>query len=61
MLQEIVIPSFLNEQCDFPVYFQQDGAPAHYTVKVREWLDTQFPDIGLVVVVQWSSHPVTLT
>ena len=26
------------------LYFQQDGAPAHYAVSVRKWLDEHFPD-----------------
>jgi hypothetical protein len=26
------------------LYFQHDGAGAHYVVAVREWLDEKFPD-----------------
>src|SRR6202042_2167310 len=26
------------------IYFQQDGAPPHYVLPVRQWLDDEFPD-----------------
>ena len=30
MLQEEILASLLNEEGDYPVYFQQDGAPPHF-------------------------------
>ena len=44
MLQEEILPSLLNEEGDYPVYFQQDGAPPHYGIQVRRFLNQQFPD-----------------
>ena len=44
MLQEEILPSLLNEEGDYPVYFQQDGAPPHYGLQVRWYLDHQFPE-----------------
>ena len=43
MLQETIMPSLLNEDGDFPVNFQHDGAPPHYGISVGQWLDQQFP------------------
>ena len=42
MLQEEILPSLLNEKGDHPVYFQQDGAPPHFGLQVRQYLDHQF-------------------
>ena len=42
MLQEQILPSMLNEEGDYPVYFQHDGAPPHYGLQVRRYLDYQF-------------------
>ena len=36
MLQEDIFPSILDEDGNFPVYFQQDGAPPHFCIDVRE-------------------------
>ncbi len=37
------------------IYFQQDGAPAHYTVAVRNYLDTLFQAgvVGRRGSVEW--------
>ena len=55
MLQEEILPSLLNEEGDYPVYFQQDGAPPHYGIQVHRFLDQQFPDawIGRRGPVEW--------
>ncbi|CAM1324679.1 Uncharacterised protein r2_g3343 [Pycnogonum litorale] len=55
MLQEEILPSLLNEEGDYPVYFQQDGAPPHYGLQVRRYLDHQFPEawIGRRGPVEW--------
>ena len=54
MLQEQILPSMLNEG-DYPVYFQHDGAPPHYGLQVRRYLDYQFPEawIGRRGPVEW--------
>ena len=45
------------------LYFQQDGAPAHYAVSVRKWLDEQFPDrwIDRRGFVEWPARSPDLT
>ena len=34
----------VSKHDDCALYFQQDGAPTHYAVSVRKWLDEHFPD-----------------
>jgi hypothetical protein len=41
MLQSMIMASLLNEDGEFPAYFQQDGAPPQY-ICVWQWLDQQF-------------------
>ena len=45
------------------LYFQQDGAPAHYAVSVQKWLDEHFPDrwIGHHGFVEWPARSPDLT
>ena len=38
MLKEQFHPLVQDQQ----IHFQQDGAPAHYATRVREWLDNNF-------------------
>jgi transposase len=40
MLQEFLWPQVKQRR----LIFQQDGAPAHYSLQVRKWLDQKFPD-----------------
>jgi hypothetical protein len=49
------MPSLLNEDGEFPAYFQQDGAPSHYGIFVRRWLDQQFPGswVGRRCPIEW--------
>jgi hypothetical protein len=35
MLQDTIMPSLLNEDREFPAYFQQDGAPPHCDICVQ--------------------------
>ena len=51
MLQEEIFPSLLNEEDDYPVYFQQNEAPPHYGIQVRRFLDQQFSDAWIIGVV----------
>lgn len=43
--------------------FQQDGAPSHYNVHVRQFLDEGFPGrwISRRDLVQWSARSLGLT
>ena len=43
LLRDRVVPD-LRATLDFPTWFQQDGAPPHYSNVVRQYLDTVFPD-----------------
>ena len=58
MLQDNIMPSLLNEAGEFPRYFQQDGAPPHYGICVRRWLDQQFPHswIGCRGPMEWPAR-----
>ena len=45
------------------LWFQQDGAPAHFVLDVREYLNNVFPNrwIGRGGPVQWPPHSSDLT
>lgn len=45
------------------LWFQQDGAPAHYDINVRNWLDANFPErwIGRGGTVAWPPRSPDLT
>lgn len=45
------------------VYFQQDGAPAHFAVLVRQYLDLVFPNrwIGRLGPMEWPARSPDLT
>ena len=59
MLEEYVWPQVKHKG----MYFQQDGAPAHYSLKVREWLDKKFPNrwIGRRGPIEWPARSPDLT
>jgi hypothetical protein len=63
MLEEEAFASVLKEDGEFPTWFQQDGAPAHYSIQVREFLDQQFPGhwIGCRGPVEWLARSPDLT
>ena len=44
MLQEKMWPVVSQRQDIDQIYFQQDGAPPHYSTEVRNWLDDHFPN-----------------
>ena len=50
----------LNEE---KLHFQQDGAPPHYAVPVREWLNERFPRrwIGRRGIQEWPARSPDLT
>ena len=45
------------------LYFQQDGASAHYSCQVRSWLDRKFPDrwIGRRGPIEWPARSPDLS
>ena len=45
------------------LHFQQDGAPPHYALAVREWLNEQFPGtwIGRRGAIEWPARSPDLT
>ena len=55
MLQEENFPSLLYKGGNFPIYFQQDGAPSPFGIHVRQWFVQQFSGswIGRRVPVKW--------
>ena len=58
MLKTKVFP-IVNEFPHFcDLHFQQDGAPAHYTKDVRQWLDETFPGhwIGCQGPIEWPAR-----
>lgn len=64
LLQENVIPSlnalYPNRE---EIWFQQDGAPAHFSVEVRQFLDEEFPNrwIGRRGEIEWPARSPDLT
>lgn len=62
LLQEKVFPEVLVK-CPADIIFQQDGAPSHYAVAVREVIDDQFPDswIGRRGPMEWPARSCDLT
>lgn len=59
MLEHYVWPRVKQRR----MYFQQDGAPAHYSRAVREWLDQKFPGrwIGRRGPIEWPPRSPDLT
>jgi hypothetical protein len=58
---------FYPISCDLPnnesIFFMHDGAPAHYSIDVRDWLDENFPArwIGRRGALDWSARSPDLT
>ena len=63
MLNEKLRPIVSKREDCTNLYFQQDGAPAHYAVSVRKWLDEHFPGrwIGSRGAVEWPARSPDLT
>lgn len=64
MLQNWLIPG-LKMHCDNfnEIYYMQDGAPAHYTISVRTYLDETFDErvIGRRGSIEWPARSLDLT
>ncbi len=67
MLQDYLLPGLCTMHSERmnagTIYFQQDGAPAHYTRAVREYLDEQFQGrvIGRRGSIEWPPRSPDLT
>lgn len=61
MLQQRLVPT-LNV-LGYPHYFQQDGAPCHFAIVVRSYLDDLFPRrwIGRGGSINWAARSPDLT
>lgn len=61
MLQTKVVPALI--EVGFPLYFQQDGAPPHWTTQVRQYLNDIFPErwIGRSGPIAWAPRSPDLT
>lgn len=59
MLKDYVWPQVKGKR----LYFQQDGASAHYATVVRQWLDQKFTDrwIGRRGPIEWPARSPDLT
>jgi hypothetical protein len=60
---DTVIPQLQRQYNNDDYFFQQDGAPLHYAVTVRKFLDEQLPSrwIGRRGLVEWSPRSPDLT
>jgi hypothetical protein len=63
MLQQFLIPQLDEIDQEGCIYFQQEGAHAHYLEKVLEYLNTRFPSqwIGQAVPIAWPPRSLDLT
>lgn len=63
MLQEYAIPQLRARGNLDNVFFQQDGAPAHYAIIVRDFLNVTFPDrwVGRRGPLEWAPRSPDLT
>jgi hypothetical protein len=44
MLGDEIFNDMPGADIEFPLWFQHDGASAHYSLQVREYLDRVFPE-----------------
>jgi hypothetical protein len=63
MLKEKVWPMIENRRDIQKLFFQQDGAPPHYSLRVREFLNEKFPErwIGRRGPLEWPPRSPDLT
>jgi hypothetical protein len=63
MLSKNVWPALQNIPSLSTMYFEQDGAPPHWSKKVRAWLDLQFPQrwIGRDGPIVWPARSPDIT
>ena len=63
MLQNFFWPYIQSKGLCSKIMFQQDGAPAHYSLIVRNWLDKRLPGrwIGRRGPIEWAARSPDLT
>lgn len=67
MLEEAVVPKLVeiieDSGYDFDPWFQQDGAPPHFSLQVRNYLNQEFPHrwIGRRGAIEWPARSPDLT
>lgn len=64
MLQQQVVPAIQASVNNFEqIWFQQDGAPPHYGLEVRQYLDIVFPNhwIGRRGYIEWPARSSDLS
>lgn len=63
MLTDVVVPQLRTRPNFAELYFQQDGAPPHYSLDVRGFLDEVFPHhwIGRRGSIEWPPRSPDLT
>ena len=63
MLRDVVVPQLRTRANFAELFFQQDGAPPHYALAVRDSLNQTFPQrlFGRRGSIEWPSHSPDLT
>lgn len=65
MLEDQILPEIINRRGHNlqSTWFQQDGAPAHFGINVRRFLDATFPNrwIGRRGAIEWPARSPDLT
>ena len=63
MLKNMVWPEIRSVSTRKQYFFQQDGATAHTTLKVREWPNSKFGDrvISRLTSIPWPSRSPDLS
>ena len=63
MLENYLHPILVKKRIVRRIIFQQDGAPAHYDLDVRSWLNKKFPGkwIGRRGPIEWAPRSPDLT
>jgi hypothetical protein len=63
MLQNFFIPEIRRLHKLLSIVFQQDGAPPHFSVDIRQYLDNQFPGrwIRRGGSIRWAPYSRDLT
>lgn len=63
MLENFFWPIVKNKRIASKIMFQQDGAAAHYSLIVRDWLDKRLPGrwIGRRGPIEWAARAPDLT
>lgn len=63
MLRDVVVPQLRTRANFTELFFQQDGAPPHYALAVRDYLDQTFPQrwFGRRGSIEWPPRSPDLT